>query len=308
MMYVYDAINKTKAKVKAKECYDKALVSGHQARVQHLLQAFTNKTCTFQHNHEDCHNDQNRKPVKFQDGAACFEEIRKHGLYQWCVKVLVWESTPQEKNKSTRGVGKIYENGALVFDGIIEFDEEGNTRYFVEIFGKIYVDGVLFASGTEDDDDDAIPLTLYHADGMTPLFIGRRLLSDCYQWFHPTGGGTFFDLCGKKLTKRQRNEWVQSESKSSSICSFAFTQRVLSKQLFFRCVTCTPNQPPVYPTYATLICETCARVCHYDHDLVAQSKIISSYCDCGAKELLIKNDDVPFKCKCLKYPKANEKK
>ncbi|KAK8890675.1 hypothetical protein M9Y10_035460 [Tritrichomonas musculus] len=67
-------------------------------------------------------------------------------------------------------------------------------------------------------------------------------------------------------------------------CTYQRSGRRMIPQKLYTCVTCRLRE-------GQCICETCARVCHYGHD-VRPLAIPSGYCDCGAGEL-------HTRCRCM---------
>ena len=67
-------------------------------------------------------------------------------------------------------------------------------------------------------------------------------------------------------------------------CSFLQTGQQMVDQKLYTCVTCHFSE-------GTCICENCARVCHYGHDVRCLG-VVQGFCDCGAGNLR-------SRCKCM---------
>ncbi|KAK8876042.1 hypothetical protein M9Y10_006226 [Tritrichomonas musculus] len=75
-------------------------------------------------------------------------------------------------------------------------------------------------------------------------------------------------------------------------CTFLKTGKTMKNQKLYTCITCNLRQ-------GQCICESCARICHSNHD-VRSCGYKKGYCDCGAA-------NISFQCICNKECPAGNK-
>lgn len=96
-------------------------------------------------------------------------------------------------------------------------------------------------------------------------------------------------FCQQRLLHcQQKMQLLQRLCIEQSICTFQATDTTRTTQTWYRCVTCSPQDPNVG------CCVSCSSLCHADHELIIGANSPSSFfCDCG--QGVLKN-----KCQALK--------